>query len=96
MSNSGKGLIHRAERNEHDRDIAVLYSGGTISSIVTSEGYKDGGREIDLLSKMPQPVEGFNIYHVAFPFTGLSENLTALELEAIGNSVQEVLDKGKE
>ncbi|HEX3081642.1 MAG TPA: asparaginase domain-containing protein [Candidatus Saccharimonadia bacterium] len=57
----------------------IIYAGGTISSIATADGYREGGHVIDLVSelarRMPTFRERFSVGKPTVAYTGLSENL---------------------
>ncbi|MFO0970862.1 MAG: asparaginase domain-containing protein [Candidatus Saccharimonadales bacterium] len=61
--------------------IEVVYAGGTISSITTDAGHREGGHEQDLIVLLKEHSDttatlGIEIGARAFVYTGLSENLT--------------------
>jgi len=59
--------------------IEVVYAGGTISSLATPEGYREGGHVVDLLGqlaeKSPQLKGRFTLGNAEVAYTGLSENM---------------------
>jgi len=75
-------------------DIGIVYAGGTISSIVTEEGYREGGHSIDLIHKFRELFPG-ELQNIRTPlsevaFTGLSENMNEEYLEKIYQAVRRV------
>lgn len=77
--------------------IEVIYAGGTISSLATAAGYREGGHEVDLVSKLEehspdyQPV--FDLGHKEVAYTGLSENMDEAYLEVIDSKVDEAMSR---
>lgn len=59
--------------------VEVVYAGGTISSLATPEGYREGGHVMDLVGrleeKLPNFREGFELGQAEVAYTGLSENM---------------------
>jgi L-asparaginase/Glu-tRNA(Gln) amidotransferase subunit D len=78
--------------------IDVVYAGGTISSLATPEGYREGGHVTDLLGPLEQHKPGFQdtltIGQTAVAYSGLSENIDEQELRNIEHVVTEALGHG--
>lgn len=59
--------------------VEVVYAGGTISSLATTQGYREGGHVVDLVGrleeKLPNFREGFEVGKAEVAYTGLSENM---------------------
>lgn len=73
--------------------IEVVYAGGTISSIETAEGHREGGHELDLVELLqahaPELELDIEINEKHFAYTGLSENITHEDQESIAAYVIE-------
>lgn len=74
---------------------AMVYAGGTISSLMTSGGYREGGHVIDFASKLqerfPDFTSQYEVIATKVAYTGLSENIDLDYLCDIANAVREVL-----
>lgn len=77
--------------------VEIVYAGGTISSLVTAEGYRIGGHAMDLVEELTQRVpdfeEQFNIGQREVAYTGLSENMEPTCWNDIHDKVVEALDR---
>jgi L-asparaginase/Glu-tRNA(Gln) amidotransferase subunit D len=77
--------------------VEVIYAGGTISSLATAEGYREGGHVMDLVGQLGQHYPGFQdsvtIGNTAVAYTGLSENLDEEALQDIEEKVDEALSR---
>jgi len=75
-------------------DVVVIYAGGTISSLATTEGYREGGHEVDLLAKLKEhdpSILNYELGQKEFAYTGLSENMDATYWEAIDHATSNAL-----
>lgn len=77
--------------------IEVVYAGGTISSLATDEGHREGGHAVDLVSlleeRSPDFHADFQIGNKEIAYTGLSENTTEEDLEVIDEKVESALNR---
>ena len=59
--------------------VEVIYAGGTISSLATAGGYREGGHVVDLVGGLEERIPGFTknfqIGNRQVAYTGLSENM---------------------
>lgn len=59
--------------------LEIVYAGGTISSLATADGYREGGHKIDLIEQLnqarPDAIQGAHITGADFAYLGLSENM---------------------
>ncbi len=89
---------HRFESRSRTRPhIGVAYGGGTISSLQTKFGHREGGHPKDLIAilqeKDPNFVQDrFTLGQPRIVFTGLSENLTNEERGQIGDDIEDMVD----
>ena len=78
-------------------NIEVIYAGGTISSLMTPKGYREGGHVIDLLKILDEKIHSlkdkFEIHKPVVAYTGLSENITKRDLKKIEQCVFTALKK---
>lgn len=77
--------------------VEVVYAGGTISSLATTQGYREGGHVVDLVGrleeKLPNFREGFEVGKAEVVYTGLSENMDEEYWEQIEGGVTTALDR---
>ncbi len=77
--------------------VDVIYAGGTISSLATAEGYREGGHVMDLVGQLSQHRPGFqdtvNLGVTSVAYTGLSENLDEEALKGIEQKVDDALSR---
>ena len=77
--------------------IEVVYAGGTISSMVSPESYREGGHAQDLMELLhkhnPELDLNIELSDKRYAYTGLSENLTYEDQREIAGSVAEGLAK---
>jgi L-asparaginase/Glu-tRNA(Gln) amidotransferase subunit D len=74
--------------------VDVVYAGGTISSLVTPEGYREGGHVVDLVGQLEQHVPGLiTLGETEVAYTGLSENIDAHYLDQISQTVAGALER---
>ena len=93
------GITRSEEMNPERPHIGVVYAGGTISSIQTKFGHREGGhvRElIDILQeKYPDFVENrFTIGPPQVAYTGLSENIIENDRKHITDVIESMVDSG--
>lgn len=71
--------------------VEVVYAGGTISSMTTEEGYREGGHAQDLIELLQEQSPGLELNvelgEKTYAYTGLSENLTADDQETIADEI---------
>lgn len=83
------------EINKHRPRIEVVYAGGTISSLATSEGYREGGHAVDLVGQLEQHIPDFTdaitLGEASVAYTGLSENIDERYLIQIVDEVAAAL-----
>src|SRR5258706_76028 len=77
--------------------IEVVYAGGTISSLATPQGYREGGHVVDLVGRLEEKYPGFGtgirLGTAAVAYTGLSENMDAEYWREIDTKVGQSLIK---
>lgn len=76
--------------------IAVVYAGGTISSLATSAGYREGGHVVDLVGLLKEKnpnLDNFIIDKTEVAYTGLSENIDEKYWEKIEEVIRKVWNK---
>jgi L-asparaginase/Glu-tRNA(Gln) amidotransferase subunit D len=77
--------------------IEVVYAGGTISSLATLQGYREGGHVVDLVGQLEEHIPGFKdkiiLGATEVAYTGLSENIDERYFDDIGRKVSEALDR---
>lgn len=75
---------------------AMVYAGGTISSLRTKDGYCEGGHVVDFASKIrdkaPSIVENHDIIGAEVAYTGLSENIDQDYWTNIARAVKNALE----
>jgi L-asparaginase/Glu-tRNA(Gln) amidotransferase subunit D len=75
----------------------IIYAGGTISSLATPQGHREGGHIVDLVSQLeahtPEFQGRFALGEAQVAYTGLSENLDAVYLADIAQSVTSALER---
>ena len=78
------------------RTIEIVYAGGTISSLATPEGYREGGHVVDLVSRLEHQLPGFtdrfDLGPAEVAYTGLSEYIGASDWESIKAKIEKALD----
>lgn len=79
--------------------IGVVYAGGTISSLKTEQGYREGGHTRNLMEMLqehdPEFISGrFTLGEPVIVFTGLSENMTLNHRNRIKNTLVQMIDSG--
>src|ERR1035437_3278532 len=84
-----------ADDPKSQRPVEVVYAGGTISSVATPEGHREGGYRVDLLVLLAERHPGF-LARFCFgktvtAYVGLSENMSFAYWEAIDKKVAEAL-----
>ena len=94
------GAVGAEERDRHIPHIGVAYAGGTISSIQTKFGYREGGHVRDLVGILqdthPTFVSGrFTIGQPRVVFTGLSENIIEENRIHLDDTLEEMVDSGE-
>lgn len=77
------------------KNIEVIYAGGTISSLATSAGYREGGHAVDLvgllIQKYPDMKGRFVLGKTVIAYTGLSENMDEGHWIDIEKAVRKVI-----
>jgi L-asparaginase/Glu-tRNA(Gln) amidotransferase subunit D len=77
--------------------IEVIYAGGTISSLATPDGYREGGHVVDLIGQLEEHAPGFKdkitLGEAQVAYTGLSENLDKECLAQIDQKASAALDR---
>lgn len=77
--------------------IEVIYAGGTISSLATAQGYREGGHVVDLVGQLEQHVPSFKdkiaLGETVVAYTGLSENIDERYWEEINQKVATALGR---
>lgn len=80
------------------QSVVVVFAGGTISSMADKEGMRLGGKVFDLLErlgeKLPGSYKNINVTKSRVVFSGLSENMTNKEREAVLREVKGHVDDG--
>ena len=80
---------------QHRPTVEVIYAGGTISSLATVAGYREGGHTVDLVDRLeehdPDFQPTFDLGHKEIAYTGLSENMDDAYLEDVDQKVDEAL-----
>ena len=75
--------------------VEIVYAGGTISSLATSGGYREGGHKVDLLKlledRLPGVTKDVEISGTDFAYLGLSENIDFHYWKEIEKKVKEAL-----
>lgn len=73
--------------------VNILYAGGTISSLMHPDGYREGGHMLDLLEmlveKYPDVKEQQIIGLTQIAYTGMSENITENDLQDILTTINQ-------
>jgi len=76
--------------------VKVIYAGGTISSLSTPEGHREGGHVVDLVGKLKQHIPNYSVNitlgDAEVAYTGLSENIDDEYWEAIDQKVADSLE----
>lgn len=80
-------------------EVGIVYAGGTISSVMNSQGYREGGHEVDLLELMTTLAgrtydKTVTISSSSFAYPGLSENMTNNDRAILAEHVREALSAG--
>jgi len=79
------------------KKIEIIYAGGTISSLTTSQGYREGGHVMDLMGifekKMPYLKSMVFIGTPIVAFTGLSENIIQKNWKKMEQCVLRCIEK---
>lgn len=93
------GNTGREERGPARPHIGVVYAGGTISSIQTKYGYREGGHVRDLVDilqeRYPDFVSGrFTLGQPQVAYNGLSENMLEQDREHLTDVLEEMVDRG--
>lgn len=93
------GIPRSEEMNPAKPHIGVLYAGGTISSIQTSDGSRAGGQVRELIDILqdtfPDYVAGrFTLGHPRVAYTGLSENIVEQDRKQITEVIDSMVDSG--
>lgn len=78
--------------------VEIIYAGGTISSLATEEGHREGGHDVDLVAMLqehfPEVAEmGLEIGEKQTAFTGLSENMNPTHWESIDEAIDQSLTR---
>lgn len=77
--------------------IEVVYAGGTISSLATPQGYREGGHVVNLVSRLEEQVPDFKkryeLGETQVAYTGLSENIDKKHLDSIVSAVRDSLKR---
>ena len=77
--------------------IEVIYAGGTISSLATPQGYREGGHVVDLVGQLEQHAPSFRdkltLGEAEVAYSGLSENLDEEYLNLIKEKVENALGR---
>jgi L-asparaginase/Glu-tRNA(Gln) amidotransferase subunit D len=80
--------------------VEIIYAGGTISSLVSNDGYRVGGHSLNLVGlleeKVPEfaPPENVDVnFARTVAWTGLSENMDPQALEKIEGAISRALDR---
>jgi L-asparaginase/Glu-tRNA(Gln) amidotransferase subunit D len=77
--------------------VEIIYAGGTISSLMTDKGYREGGHKIDLVSLLKDhtstKVQDIVTSKPYFAYLGLSENINYSLLSKIEKKVRLALGK---
>ena len=75
---------------------AMVYAGGTISSLKTNDGYCEGGHVVDCATKIrenaPDIAENFDLVRTEVAYTGLSENMDQGYWNDIARAVRSALE----
>lgn len=80
--------------------VGVVYAGGTISSVQTKFGYREGGHVRNLMEMLqernPNFINGrFTLGEPRVVFTGLSENMTQKDRKTMKQTLTEMVDSGE-
>jgi L-asparaginase/Glu-tRNA(Gln) amidotransferase subunit D len=77
--------------------VEVVYAGGTISSLATEAGHREGGHAIDLVMKLeehsPDYRPTFDLGDKEIAYTGLSENIDEEYWMIIDQKTEEAIEK---
>ncbi len=80
------------------QSVAIIYAGGTISSIANSEGTRISGKVFDLLEKLnensPGSYKNLNVTKSKIIYSGFSENMTKKDHFNILDIINKTLDGG--
>lgn len=72
--------------------VEVVYAGGTISSLATDAGYREGGHVVDLIGLLEEREPGIqdslNLGEASIAYTGLSENINEEAWQKISSMVK--------
>lgn len=75
----------------------IIYAGGTISSLATPQGYREGGHAVDLLGELylrnPHLKDNLQLGKTEVAFTGLSENMDENYWDGIESMVERALER---
>ncbi len=75
--------------------VEIIYAGGTISSLATPAGHREGGHVVDLVSRLegqrPGFTSRFDLGQPQVAYTGLSENIGESELLRMEEAIDSVL-----
>lgn len=78
--------------------VAAVYFGGTISSLKTDKGFREGGHAVDLVGKLQEHQPGLQIpveiVSTTTAYTGLSENMSHEHWRKLLREVRRALDSG--
>ena len=85
------------ERLQHKTRIEMVYAGGTISSLATPQGHREGGHVVDLVGRLQDRFtdfgDSFDLGEAQVAYTGLSENMDEDYWNSIETSVLGALSK---
>jgi L-asparaginase/Glu-tRNA(Gln) amidotransferase subunit D len=78
--------------------IEVIYGGGTISSLATPDGHREGGHEVDLVAllqdEIPYYQAPYEVSKKTMAFKGLSENMNEQIWGDFNVAVVDAMDRG--
>lgn len=88
--------LNNKERLPNNRTrIEVIYAGGTISSLATPSGYREGGHFVDLIDRLEERFPGFtkrfDLGQPQIAYIGLSENIEESDLEMMESAIDTAL-----
>lgn len=80
------------------QSVAIIFAGGTISSLANSEGTRISGKVFDLLEKLnenaPGSYKNLNVTKSEVIYSGFSENMTKKDHQNILKIINKTLDNG--